>query len=126
VQLQQVLLNLAINACEAMAAMPGRRLMTLRTRAIENGSVQISVIDRGSGLSDAARSQLFQPFHTTKPQGLGLGLYISRSIIAAHGGRLWAASMPAGGTAFHVVLPSVPAAADALSSNSALQSRLLQ
>ena len=126
VQLQQVLLNLAVNACEAMAAMPGRRVMTIRTRGAEEGSVQISVIDRGGGLSDEARDQLFQPFYTTKPQGLGLGLYISRSIIAAHGGRLWAASTPGRGTAFHVVLLSVPAAADAPSSHSAFHSRLLQ
>jgi signal transduction histidine kinase len=126
VQLQQVLLNLAVNACEAMAALPGRRLMTIRTRAVGNGSVQISVVDRGSGLTDEARSRLFQPFYTSKAQGLGLGLYISRSIVAAHGGRLEAASMAAGGTAFHVVLPSVPAAAHALSSHSAIHSGLLQ
>jgi signal transduction histidine kinase len=126
VQLQQVLLNLAVNACESMAAMPGRRLMTIRTRAVGDGSVQISVVDRGSGLTDAARSRLFQPFYTSKPHGLGLGLYISRSIVAAHGGRLEAASMPAGGTAFNVVLPSVPAAAHALSSHSAIHSGLLQ
>jgi signal transduction histidine kinase len=106
VQLQQVLLNLALNACEAMSVSSEKRVLTIRTCSLEGHSVQISVMDRGPGLSREARDRLFQPFYTTKSHGLGLGLYISRSIISAHGGRLWAAPVPGHGASFHVALPS--------------------
>lgn len=116
IQIQQVLLNLILNACDAMAANPpeGRRL-TLAT-AHSNGMVRVSVSDTGCGLPpDAAR--IFEPFYTTKKQGLGLGLAICRSIIEAHRGRLWAqardfadspseVSTAPGGTTFHLELPS--------------------
>jgi signal transduction histidine kinase len=107
VQFQQVLLNLVLNASEAMAAAPaGARRLTVSTRAAGEGGVQISFYDQGPGFKPNDAERLFEPFYTTKPKGLGLGLSISRSIIAAHGGKLWGESRPAAGAAFHVFLPS--------------------
>ena len=105
VQLQQVMLNLIMNACDAMASGPsdGRRL-SIHTRAAEGG-VRISFTDLGLGFRADDYEKLFQPFYTTKPQGLGLGLSISRSIVAAHGGRLWGSSTPGHGATFHIWLP---------------------
>jgi signal transduction histidine kinase len=104
VELQQVLLNLVVNACEAMSAGDAReRVLRVETRRCADGGVQISVADSGPGFSGSAET-LFEPFYTTKAHGLGLGLSISRSIISAHGGRLWGSSSPAKGAAFHVRL----------------------
>lgn len=105
VQLQQVMLNLMMNACDAMSIGPadGRRL-SIRTRAID-GAVRISFTDLGPGFRAEDYEKLFQPFYTTKPQGLGLGLSISRSIVTAHGGRLWGTSSPGHGATFHLSLP---------------------
>jgi signal transduction histidine kinase len=108
VQLKQVLINLVINACDAMDSSSGKRVLTLRTLAPGKHSVIFCVIDRGPGLSPGMRETLFKPFHSTKPQGLGLGLYISRSIVSTHGGRLWAAAVPGQGTSFNVELPGAP------------------
>jgi signal transduction histidine kinase len=104
VQLQQLVLNLILNAADAMATNdPGMRRLRLQTRLDQN-KVRASVRDEGSGLPrDAER--LFQPFYTTKPQGLGLGLAICRSIVAAHHGQLWAEPHPEGGAVFHFELP---------------------
>jgi signal transduction histidine kinase len=111
VELQQVLLNLVVNACEAMSAgAPEQRHLTVRT-APDGDGVRISVIDRGSGFPSEQYQKLFQPFYTTKPQGLGLGLSISRSIVLAHRGRLWGSSVPGRGSSFHIFLPAHPAAA---------------
>jgi len=92
VQLQQVLLNLIVNACEAMAESPlAERRLTIATHALETGGgIECSVTDCGCGIQAADAERIFQPFVTTKKQGLGLGLAICRSIIEAHGGRLWA------------------------------------
>jgi C4-dicarboxylate-specific signal transduction histidine kinase len=96
IQLQQVLLNLILNACDAMSANPrGAQQLTLAS-ALQNGAVLISVSDTGCGLPPDAE-RVFEPFYTTKKQGLGLGLSICRSIITAHQGRLWAESSAAGG-----------------------------
>jgi len=96
-----------VNAAEAMAACPQNdRLLTVQTLATK-GRVHINVVDRGSGFSVPAE-KLFEAFYTTKPQGLGLGLSISKSIIKAHGGRLWAITRRGGGAAFLITLPSVP------------------
>jgi len=92
VQLQQVLLNLIVNACEAMSGSPpSERRLTITTRPVEEGrAIECAVADRGSGIPAGDAERIFQPFVTTKKQGLGLGLAICRSIIEAHGGRLWA------------------------------------
>jgi PAS domain S-box-containing protein len=92
VQLQQVLLNLIVNACEAMSGSPpSQRRLTIATRTVDEGrALECSVADCGSGIPPGDTERIFQPFVTTKKQGLGLGLAICRSIIEAHGGRLWA------------------------------------
>jgi signal transduction histidine kinase len=106
VQIEQVLLNLLVNACEAMSAVEEHACeLTVRTQAAADGTVQISVADRGPGIPADEEPRLFEPFFTTKPQGLGLGLSISRSIVTAHGGRLWGANNRGAGATFHVVLP---------------------
>ena len=104
VQLQQLVLNLILNAADAMAAnAPGTRRLHLQTR-LHEGRVRASVRDEGGGLP-ADVERLFQPFYTTKTQGLGLGLAICRSIVAAHHGRLWAEPHPERGAVFHFELP---------------------
>jgi PAS domain S-box-containing protein len=105
IQLQQVLLNLILNACDAMSANPpaGRQLTV--TTAHRDGAVRISVSDTGCGLPRVAE-RIFEPFYTTKKQGLGLGLSICRSIVTAHKGRLWAENSAAGGAVFHLELPT--------------------
>lgn len=104
VQIQQVLVNLIRNAVDAMADSPRRELI-IASQRLEDGSAQVSVTDTGSGISDDFRDRLFQPFMTTKAEGMGVGLSISRSIIEAHGGRIWADANPKGGTVFHFILP---------------------
>jgi two-component system, LuxR family, sensor kinase FixL len=104
VQLQQVILNLVLNAADAMAAnASGKRLLTVTTILRQRRAVA-SVRDKGHGLP-ADPDLLFQPFYTTKPQGLGLGLAICRSIVEAHGGHLWAESNVERGAVFHIELP---------------------
>lgn len=105
VQIQQVLVNLIRNAVDAMADSP-RRELTIASRRLEDGSAQVSVTDTGSGVDEDFRERLFQPFMTTKAEGMGVGLSISRSIIEAHGGRIWADPNPRGGTVFHFILPA--------------------
>jgi signal transduction histidine kinase len=107
VQLEQVLLNLVMNGAEAMAVCAqSDRLLTVQTLATAN-KVHVNVTDRGPGFS-VAPAKLFEAFYTTKPNGLGLGLSISRSIIAAHDGRLWASNRKGGGATFLVTLPALP------------------
>jgi len=104
VQLQQLALNLILNAADAMAPnAPGRRRLYLTTVRHQH-TVRASVRDEGAGLP-ADVERLFQPFFTTKAQGLGMGLAICRSIIAAHHGRLWAEPHPERGAVFHFELP---------------------
>ena len=110
VELEQVMLNLAMNASDAMAAVPSeQRRLTVRTRAVdvEDGAVQISFSDCGPGFTPQEYARLFEPFYTTKPRGLGLGLSISRAIIRAHRGRLWGTATPGKGASFHIVLPAL-------------------
>lgn len=103
VQVQQVVLNLIRNAIEAMAECPTRQLV-ISSAAHPERMVRVSVSDTGTGLSPDILPQLFQPFVTTKKQGMGVGLSISKTIIEAHGGRLWAEPNPQGGTIFHLTL----------------------
>ena len=103
VQIQQVLLNLLRNAIEAVIPCERRELM-LSTRPTDNGMIEISVADTGPGIDAGIGPQLFQPFITTKPQGMGVGLSISRTIIEAHGGRLWTEPNPGGGAVFKFTL----------------------
>ena len=103
IQVQQVLLNLIRNAVEATLEMDRRDLL-IRTRACGAGLVEVSVADTGAGISETIAAQLFQPFITTKENGMGVGLSISRTIIEAHGGRLWAEPNPGGGTVFTFTL----------------------
>jgi PAS domain S-box-containing protein len=107
VELQQVLLNLVVNACEAMSANPARdrRLEIVVDAGADAGAVRISVLDCGRGIHADQLERVFDPFFTTKQGGLGLGLSISHSIIAAHGGRLWATRRTDRGAAFHFTLP---------------------
>jgi PAS domain S-box-containing protein len=106
VQLQQVVLNLIINAVEAMSTVAAetRELLISTTRA--ESEVLITVQDSGPGLPAAGLERIFEPFHTTKPTGLGMGLSISRSIIEAHGGRLWASANVPRGAIFRFTVPA--------------------
>jgi PAS domain S-box-containing protein len=105
VQLQQVMLNLIMNAVEAMSQMSdGQRELAIST-GIEAGSVLVAVRDSGPGLSEAAIERAFEAFYTTKSSGLGVGLSICRSIVEAHGGRLWAAANVPRGASFQFTVP---------------------
>jgi two-component system sensor kinase FixL len=106
VQVQQVLLNLIRNAIDAMEGSE-RRDLVISTEATGDDLVLISVADSGPGISDGVAAQLFQPFVTTKRQGMGVGLSISRTIIEAHGGRIWVEPNPGGGAVFKFTLPVV-------------------
>jgi C4-dicarboxylate-specific signal transduction histidine kinase len=106
-QVQQVLLNLVMNGIEAMQAVTDRpRELRIRTQPHESDTVLATVQDTGIALDPQSMTRLFEPFYTTKPEGMGLGLSISRSIIEAHGGRLWAAAHSDYGATFHFTLPS--------------------
>jgi signal transduction histidine kinase len=107
IQLQQVVLNLLVNACDAMDSVDasGRRL-TVATSAAR-GVVSVIVTDTGTGVPEEERDRIFEPFVTTKPQRVGLGLAICRSILSAHGGTLTAENLPHGGASFECSLPSV-------------------
>lgn len=106
VQLEQVLLNLILNAFDATKdCSPTDRTVETTVRVEPGGGVRITVRDRGHGLAADQIDKLFMPFFTTKPQGLGLGLSISRMIVNAHGGRLWGENNRGKGASFHVTLP---------------------
>lgn len=107
VQLQQVVLNLVVNAMDALAARDaGERRLVVRTRALEPARVELTVTDNGPGITAALEGRMFQPFFTTKPQGLGLGLSICSTILTTHGGALTLAGGEAGGAVATVILPA--------------------
>ena len=106
VQIQQVLLNLIRNAMDAMETSQSARSRHI-DRPREDEPVRISVADTGSGIAPEIAEQLFQPFITTKRQGMGVGLSISRTIVEAHAGRIWVEPNPSGGTIFHFTLAVV-------------------
>ena len=104
VQLQQVFVNLIMNATEAMSAVNDReRLLTIDS-STDDSEITVTIADTGSGIESEKLDQIFEPFFTTKGDGMGLGLSICRSIVEAHGGRLWAAPRQSFGTAFHMAL----------------------
>ena len=106
VQLQQVVLNLLLNAFDAMKDCPANeREVKVRAETTESGLLRLAVRDRGPGLRGDNLDKVFQPFYTTKRDGLGMGLSMSRSIIEAHGGRVWAENNPDRGAPFYGTLP---------------------
>jgi len=106
VQLQQVLLNLIVNAIEAMSGVHDRpRELMIVSRRSDANAVVVEVRDSGPGLNEEGAKQVFEPFYTTKAQGIGIGLSISRSIVEAHGGRLSASANEPHGAVFRFSLP---------------------
>jgi C4-dicarboxylate-specific signal transduction histidine kinase len=106
VQLQQVLMNLMINGIDAMKDADGTRELIIRSQQAEDGQLVLSISDTGVGLPPQQADQIFSAFFTTKPQGTGMGLRISRSIVESHGGRLWATDNSQRGASFYIILPT--------------------
>src|SRR6185503_11242753 len=104
IQIQQVLLNLIRNAVDVLMETSGPRELAIETLRADDNMVQVSVADSGAGLAPEIRGHLFQPFATTKHKGMGLGLSICRTIVEAHGGKIWVDPRPAGGTVFRFTL----------------------
>jgi signal transduction histidine kinase len=103
VQLQQVIMNLMLNAIEAMKDTGGE--LTIKSRLNPDGRLLVSISDTGVGLPEERKEEIFDPFHSTKPQGTGMGLTITRSIVESYGGRVWATNNPGAGATFHLTLP---------------------
>jgi signal transduction histidine kinase len=108
VQLQQVLMNLALNGIEAMRIDTAGELR-IQSQLAEDSQLLISVTDTGAGLPNGKTDQIFNAFFTTKPQGTGLGLAIARSIVESHGGRIWATKNSGRGATFYFTVPSAVA-----------------
>jgi PAS domain S-box-containing protein len=107
VQLQQVIMNLTINGADAMSTVADRpRLLRVGSKVSDEGSIQVTIEDSGTGIEEAIRHRIFDPLFTTKPTGMGMGLPICRSIVEAHGGRLWASPNAPHGTDFQFTIPS--------------------
>jgi signal transduction histidine kinase len=104
VQIQQIFMNLMLNAIEAMKDTGGA--LTITARPNSQGQITVSISDTGVGLPQESTEQIFDAFHTTKPQGTGMGLAITRSIVEAHGGRVWATAKPGVGATFNFTLPA--------------------
>ncbi len=125
VQLQQVFMNLMLNGIQAMKHMGVAAELTIKSQRGDNGHVLVSVSDTGVGLSPEQTDQIFRAFYTTKPDGTGMGLPISRSIVESHGGRLWATANSGRGATFHFTLPKdVEAGAPAVEGAGGTQSEL--
>jgi C4-dicarboxylate-specific signal transduction histidine kinase len=106
IQIEQVIMNLVRNGLEAMDQTPDdSRLLCIRTLRHGESTVQVDVCDGGKGISETDLEKVLEPFYTTKPEGMGMGLAISRSILQTHGGRLWATANQEGGCTFHFTLP---------------------
>ena len=107
-QIQQVILNLAHNGTEAMMGNePDRRQLAINTHALSGGRVGVCVHDTGYGIMPDVLEKIFEPFYTSKVEGIGMGLSISRSIVEAHGGTLTVTSNKKDGTTFHLCLPAI-------------------
>jgi signal transduction histidine kinase len=99
--------NLVMNACDAMSGRPQNdRQLKICTGLTGDNFVHISVADRGTGIPPEQLEHVFNPFYTTKPNGMGLGLAVCRTIVEAHAGKLWAANNPERGSTFHVIFPA--------------------
>jgi signal transduction histidine kinase len=109
---EQLLLNLVRNGLEAMGDSRAERRIEISTSLAGADMIEVCVRDRGIGLPTGRENNLYAPFVTTKPEGLGMGLAICRSIVESHHGQLWAEPNPGGGTAFHFTLPTLPAPQD--------------
>jgi two-component system sensor kinase FixL len=108
IQIQQVLINLVRNACDAMAVVRwSQHRLVVRTSRRCDGGVAVTIADNGAGLPADLRANLFEPFVTTKPKGMGLGLTISRAIISGHRGEIWCEDNPGGGSIFGISLPAL-------------------
>jgi signal transduction histidine kinase/integral membrane sensor domain MASE1 len=106
VQIEQVILNLFVNAMEAMTdVVVGEKTIVMRSEIADGQAVHVAVEDAGTGLRDGTHEHIFEPFYTTKPAGMGMGLSIAKSIIEAHGGSIWATNNPTRGATFHFSLP---------------------
>jgi PAS domain S-box-containing protein len=105
IHLQQVVLNLFLNGMEAMADMPGEKRLAVRTALNQSGCVEIAISDVGVGIPQDRLPRLFEPFFSTKKNGMGLGLSLARSLIEAHGGRIWAENNSRAGATFRIALP---------------------
>jgi signal transduction histidine kinase len=107
VQLQQVVLNLVMNGMEAMSTIADRaRELVITSRKADPDQVEVTIEDSGIGLNPDQSGKIFEAFYTTKPAGMGMGLSICRSILLAHGGRLWATANDGPGTTLHFRLPA--------------------
>jgi len=111
IQLQQAILNLILNAFDAVSEIDRAREVVLEVAAVAPNGVRVAVSDSGVGIDAAAMPRIFEPFFTTKPTGMGMGLAISRSIIGEHGGRVAASSNPRGGSILEITLPALAASA---------------
>jgi signal transduction histidine kinase len=110
IQLQQVIVNLAVNGMEAMTSVQDRdRVLIVRTQRDQSDRILVALADAGTGIEPGHLNRVFDAFHTTKPGGLGMGLAICRSIIEAHGGRLWADANVPRGAIFRFTVPAVAA-----------------
>jgi len=105
VQLQQVILNLIMNAIDAMRSVP-KRVLSVKTTLDRGDGVHVAIADTGIGVAQSDSDKIFKPLFTTKKQGMGMGLSICRSIVESHDGRIWVSALDAGGSVFHVVLPT--------------------
>jgi signal transduction histidine kinase len=106
VQMQQVLLNLMRNSIESMLdSVQKERIMTIKAQTVGRSSVQVTINDTGRGVDEKLGDRIFDAFYTTKANGMGMGLAISRSIIEDHGGKLWLTSGTGSGASFHFTLP---------------------
>ena len=107
VQLEQVVMNLLVNAFDAVTGIPGTREVTVRASG-RNGAAELAVLDTGKGIARGEQERIFEPFFTRKPNGMGMGLAICRTIVEAHGGRISARSRAERGSVFEVTLPAAP------------------
>jgi C4-dicarboxylate-specific signal transduction histidine kinase len=106
IQLEQVVLNLLLNAVDAVQAVPAdARKLAVQTTVVDGSAIEVAIQDSGAGLAPDIVDNLFTPFVTSKPEALGMGLAISRSIVEAHGGRIWVTPNPGGGSIFRFTVP---------------------